>query len=454
MQSKLDDRRLRALKPQPSRYEVADQDNPGLRVRVSPAGVKNFALFMRDNEGRMRTITLGRYDPDAIEPASRNEVRAYGDRLTLAMARRKASLMRAEILRGADPIAEKKTARERAKEKAKDAVTLGELLDEYQAGPGKERRTWQSGEAPGRIRAVFAPKLDKDVRSLTAHDLADAMADYQPSGGRGPAKGQISRARAYLAPVLNWASGRGSFKQIGAHRRPRIEAPMIAETADPQPDKVSRDRVLEDSELAALLPALRVVPVDRKGVARGEKLTTQGLTSLHGPALRFILLSACRLGEVTEMRWRDVDFDREEWFKPSVKSTRGGPRSQTLPLSGAALDLLRGLPTYPDRQPDGYVFASAKGGPLMNWGRATRQLSEITGVTGWHRHDLRRSAATLMEAIGVAPRVIAQILAHRNPLKAEGLGGATEAYIRLGKRFGGREDPQREALEKLAEALH
>ncbi|RMF36239.1 MAG: hypothetical protein D6754_11785 [Alphaproteobacteria bacterium] len=118
-----------------------------------------------------------------------------------------------------------------------------------------------------------------------------------------------------------------------------------------------------------------------------------------------------RLGEVTAMRWGHVDFERREWFKPRVKSTRGAARSQTLPLSLSAIALLQGLPGFPNRDPEALVFCTSSGGALSNWGRATAHLERITNVKGWHRHDLRRTAATIMEAIGVAPRVIPHILA-------------------------------------------
>ena len=457
MQKKLDDRTIRALKPKESRYDISDRDNPGLQLRVSPSGTKAFALIMRGQDGKLRRVTLGRYDANAPLPSDPSDADTYGDRLSLQSARRKAALIRARVTAGADPVAEKRNRRSDARQAANNVLPLTQLLDEYAAGPGQARRIWQSAEAPKRIRAVFQPLLQKDVRTITPDDFANAMADYRPQMRGRTGSGQISRARAYLSPVLNWAAGRGTFSKIGAHRRPRVEVSSLAETHDPASTddtiKGQRDRVLSEAELAKLLPAFKQTTERRKGVPRGETVAADGLRTLHGPAMRFILLTAARLGEVTAMRWEHLDFERREWFKPSVKSTRGGPRSQTLPLSDAAINLLKDLPTYPNHSPTGLVFASDAAGRLQNWGRAGNRLSKITGVTDWNRHDLRRTAATIMEAIGVAPRVIEQILAHADPLKSEGVGGTAGVYIKLGKRFGGAEDPQREALDRLARAL-
>ena len=459
MQIKFTDRGLRGIEPKEKRFDLVDKETPGLRLRISPSGIKSFALVMRDAGSRLRTITLGQYDPNAPAPQDASDFSAYGDRLSLASARRKAALARAIVSSGGDPTRDRRTARIEAQERAASATPLGVLLEEYESGPGQVRKIWTSGDARRRIEAVFAPLLSKDAAGLTVENLADAMADYRPKrGGKMTANGQVSKARAYLGPVLSWAAGRKPFQKAGAHRKPRLDVPSISETYDPASEDPTitgeRDRVLTEEELRALLPALHPVQIDRKGINRGEVLATEGLSTLHGPALRFILLTGARLGEVTAMRWGHVDFGRAEWFKPSVKSTRGGPRSQTLPLSGAATELLMSLPSFADRRADEIVFASATGGELMNWSRACGRLARITGVAGWHRHDLRRTTATIMEAIGVAPRVIEQILAHKNPLKAEGVGGTAGVYIRLGQRFGQRADPQRAALETLARALH
>lgn len=90
---------------------------------------------------------------------------------------------------------------------------------------------------------------------------------------------------------------------------------------------------------------------------------------------------------------------------------------------------------------------------LDNWDRFQRALNKQSGTSGWHRHDLRRTAATIMTALKVPASTVAQILAHKDPLRHEGVGGAASNYIQLGKTFNNSRDPQEEALSILAEAL-
>jgi integrase len=47
-----------------------------------------------------------------------------------------------------------------------------------------------------------------------------------------------------------------------------------------------------------------------------------------------------------------------------------------------------------------------------NWDRYQKKLFERTGTSGWHRHDLRRTGATTLGGLGVAPHVIEACLGH------------------------------------------
>jgi integrase len=82
-----------------------------------------------------------------------------------------------------------------------------------------------------------------------------------------------------------------------------------------------------------------------------------------------------------------------------------------VPLSRQALALLRGrMPSSVD--PGNLIFASDAGSALDNWDRAGKWFQERSGVAGWTRHDLRRSAATAMGELGVDSHVIECCLGH------------------------------------------
>jgi integrase len=161
--------------------------------------------------------------------------------------------------------------------------------------------------------------------------------------------------------------------------------------------------------------------------------------------MRFMLLTLTRRQETALARWRDVDVEAQTW---TIPETKNGER-HVVPLSRQAIDLLRSrLPTdasgNTERQnPAMPIFTSSAGTSLGNWDRATKALQEASGTSGWTRHDLRRTGATMLGEMGELPDIVEAALNHvsiRSPLAA--------TYNRSRYR------PQvAAALQRLADAL-
>jgi len=440
----LTDAYLRKLKPNGKRFEATDTTVSGLRVRVSASGQVTFALKTRNAASQLVTVTIGQY-PD----------------ISLKDAREEATRRRLELKAGRDINAEKRLLRE-ATRNPSTAPTLREILREFEQAFGATKKVWSpAGTKTSRTQAgrvverVFADILDQDVTKITEDDLAQAIMSYKrakPIDGKTKANGQASKARGYLGPVLDWVSGRKSYAKIGASRRPRLEVASLANIHDPATTDSSitgkRTRVLTQDELQVVLPLLKF-PAPKLG-----NLRLSPDTEFRPIAMRFILFTAARLEEVCAMRWRDLDRRNRVWHKPRVKSTKGGPRSQNLPLSAAAFDILKGLPGWLSNTPDAFVFPNGTGkGKLGNWQRVQDAIYGETGTSGWQRHDLRRTAATLMYNLKVPASTIEQILAHADPLKGDNVGGAASHYLQLTQVMRNTRDPQEEALSTLAEVL-
>lgn len=439
----LTDAYLRKLKSAGESDVISDATVTGLRARISEKGKITFALQARDANSKSQTVTLGQY-PE----------------MSLKQAREKATSERLRLKAGVDVNAEKRRKRASA-QSAKDAPTLRELLREYEATFGTKKKIWapagprtENTQAGRVVERVFEALLHKPITSITAEAYAKCVTGYKPvkkDGEKKTANGQASKARAYLAPVLDWAAGRKSFAKLGAGRDPKLDVPSLDAVHDPATDdptiKGKRDRVLAQEELEKVLPLLKY-PAPQLG-----RLRIDGAKDFRHIAMRFILYTAARREEVVAMRWRDLDRVNNVWRKPSVKSTKGGTRSQDLPLSGAAVDILKSLPGWDQGKPTDLVFPNATGtGKLGNWSRIQTAIYEATGTQDWNRHDLRRTSATLMKELRVPLSEIERILAHTDPLKAENVGGAASHYLQVTKIMRNTRDPQEEALSLLAEA--
>lgn len=129
----------------------------------------------------------------------------------------------------------------------------------------------------------------------------------------------------------------------------------------------------------------RQEPRDR--LATDEELrTVWQLPAPHGPMLRFVLLTACRIGEARSATAEQLDAGM--W---TIAETKNG-RPHSLPLSPAAERLLRA--GWEVRSPESLYQVLHK------------------NVPGLNPHDLRRTAATRMRELGVSSDVIDAILNH------------------------------------------
>jgi integrase len=61
-----------------------------------------------------------------------------------------------------------------------------------------------------------------------------------------------------------------------------------------------------------------------------------------------------------------------------------------------------------------YVFSLLGTKPFPGFSRAKRRLDQLSGVTGWRLHDLRRTCVSGMARLGTAPHVADKILNHQS----------------------------------------
>lgn len=434
------DRFIQNIKPTGKRFQYTDGKCPGLKARVSPSGRITFAAMLRNKAGKYTTYTIGTY-PE----------------VSLKSARATANELRKEVqLLGL----EKPSAPSVAKF---DDITLRELVVEVQPVFAKNRKSWRSrGGADSSaytrntIERVFQPLLDRPVETLTAEDfavVANAYKPVRPLKGKTTANGQVSRALSYLSPVLDWAANRGrKFGKIGAGRPKRLNVAELRRIHDPASDdptiRGKRERVLNAEEIAAIVPLLQY-PAPEK-IRRRNILPKNDF----GPAaMRFLLLTLARREEVANSRWQDIDFLNGVWVKPEVKATSGESRSQRLPLSQAALDLLKSLPGHSKGDGSAFVFPNRDGGKIDNWNRIADQIQKGSKTSGWTRHDLRRTGATLLEELLVPIQTVEEILDHTNRFAKTEASGSAGHYMVVSRIMNDTVDPKVAALTKLSAAL-
>jgi integrase-like protein len=160
-----------------------------------------------------------------------------------------------------------------------------------------------------------------------------------------------------------------------------------------------------------------------------------------GPAIRLLTLTAARREEIGALRWSEIHGD--EIRVPGERSKSGEPR--VIPLSPAAAELIKSLPRHGE-----HVFTTNGTTAISGWAKAKRALdaaaAEFHGqpLEPWRVHDIRRTAATGLQRLGVGLQVIESVLGH--------IGGSRAGVVGVYQRH--RFDAEkRSALEAWAREI-
>jgi integrase len=156
---------------------------------------------------------------------------------------------------------------------------------------------------------------------------------------------------------------------------------------------VKRDRVLSDDELRRLWFACKAIGWP------------------FGNVVQALLLTAARRAEIGRLEWRELDRDASCIRLPASRVK--GREARTIPLCPLAWRILHDGPRI---QGGRYVFSTTGDAPVSGWSKAKAAIDRHMGSNAdWRLHDLRRTAATGMERLGVPVMVIESVLGHAKP---------------------------------------
>lgn len=360
---------LENFKPGAARREIPDGHTRGLFFVLQPSGAASWALRYRF-AGKPKKLTIGPY------PA-----------IDLPAARKRASEAVQVVARGEDPAAAKQAAKQAARVEAVPFRDLVELVVEtfIERYAAKNSKPLYLAETRRLLRReISAPWKGRRLSSITradVHALLDAICD------RGSPI-TANRTLAGFRKLCNWSIDRGLIETSPCDK---VRAPT-AERA--------RDRVLSDDEIKAIWTALESVGWP------------------FGPFGKLLLLTGQRRDEVASMTRSEVDLEARTWTIPKERAKN--KHAHVVPLADAALQILEGLPSIGDDI--GLVLTTNGKTRISGFSRAKANIdAAIADILGdapplerWTYHDLRRTAASGMAGLGIAPHVVEAILNHKS----------------------------------------
>ena len=132
------------------------------------------------------------------------------------------------------------------------------------------------------------------------------------------------------------------------------------------------------------------------------------LSQAAADAFKLLALTGCRLGEILDLQWRSVDWERHRLVLPDSKTG-----AKSIYLSDQAFALLADLSERRGDSP--VVCASGTGRRLGNMQRRWDGIRRRLGFPDVRIHDLRHSFASDAISAGESLPLVGKLLGHRSP---------------------------------------
>ncbi len=376
---------LQAEKPDPKRDGYLS-DGGGLYARVlagyKPREKRIVFQYRYKFDGRTRYYPCGTYPKTSLAEArrTRDEAQKLRDK-------------------GLDPLAEQRRLGAERKAKAQaDALekTVRGLFEDWERRYLKDK--WKDSGALAR-QFLESDVLDH-IGSVRARDVTRAqiveVIDRVTDRG---AKRKANAVLSLLKQMFAWGLARGVVETDPTHGLKREHA---GGTEKP------RERNLSPEEIADLT----------------KRLPNANLPLRVQAALWLLLATGARVGELVKAEWTEFDLQGGTWTIPAERSKNA--KAHIVHLSGFALDWLKRLAEAGTGK---LLFEGRKAGEPVSekWiGKCVRDRQRTKALRGrtkktgvllldggeWRVHDLRRTMASRMGDIGIAPHVIEKCLNH------------------------------------------
>ena len=370
---------IRSLKPPTQGNTVIwDDEVVGFGVRITAGGSIAFVLRYVVN-GRERRFTIGKH-PDLSPTAAREEaIRRRGD-----------------ISRGIDPLANREADR--------SAPTMADLCERYierHAIPHK--RPSSVADDRSIINRVIKPTFGNRKVVDVTHDDIDLVHQSMRATPY-----QANRTVALLSKMFSLSVFKWKMRTDNPCRGVQ------------QFQEHKRKRYLKPDELQRLVRAL-----------------AQHRNQQTANAVRLLLLTGARKGELLSANWGQFDLDRGEWVKPSAHTKQR--LEHHVPLSAPALALLVAMKANHDKrsEPTTFLFPSYVGDtPQQELKRFWHSICKTAGISNVRVHDLRHSFASYLASSGASLPLIGEMLGHTQ-------ASTTARYAHL------LDDPKRKAAKRV-----
>ncbi|MBI9206426.1 site-specific integrase [Pseudomonas aeruginosa] len=390
--------------------EVAIWGHGSLVARITPAGERLFYFRYTNSRSERVTYPIGTYSRDGHEGT-----------MTLAEAGQRAKELAGLHKSGIKDVKEHLEAEEAARIAARDAelarvAAEKAAVEEANARLAARKTVQDLFDHWAKVDLINRKDRGDEVRRMFNKDVLPFLGALHLDEVK---KGHITEVTdALLARGVNRMA-----KMIFSLMRQMFRFAVDRDLIDHDPTAsirkakiggkdIERDRVLSEDEIRTLA---KLAP-------------DAGLLPSTEAAIWIALSTCCRIGELMNARWENIDLKTGIWLIPSEDSKNG--KAHTVTLSAFAIEQFERVKAisgksewcYPNTKDTGPVCSKTvtkqlgdrqrkpDQGTMSN--RSAKAQALLLKGGKWTPHDLRRTGATIMTALGVLPEVAERCLNH------------------------------------------
>jgi integrase len=347
-------------------------DYPGVFYREAPRtggkGFEHVYYVVYKKNGKLFEEKAGRQFQNNMTPA-------------------KAANIRGELIEGKRPSRKEKRALEEAEKRAQEAErkaqenrwTIQRLWGAYSENrpPGKSLSS-DSQRYEKYIQGPFGEKMPSEILALDVDRLRITLA-----------KTLAPQTVKHVLDLLTWIANYGAKKGICDGVKFHIKKPTVNNT---------KTEYLTGEQIGKLLEAIDNDP-----------------NYQVGNLMKLALFTGMRKGELLNLQWKDLDFDRGFI---TIRDPKGG-KDQIIPMNENARQLLEAHPREARLgTKSAYVFPGRYGQRRASIDVAARKIIKAAGLPEGFRplHGLRHSFASMLASSGeVDMYVLQRLMTHKDP---------------------------------------
>ena len=350
--AKLTKRQIQALEVQDKDYFVWDAELPGFGIRVFPTGRKQFVLQYRFGK-TSRRMSLGRFGALTPDQARGLALEAF-----------------VKIRQDIDPQLQKREKR--------TALTVRELAQRFddehievhlKSSTAKEYRR--------NLKLFILPAIGHlRIVDVTRADIAKYHHDWRHRPY------QANRNIEIISKMFNLAELWG-LRPDGTNPRKHIKK---------YPEK-KRERYFSESEMQAIGRVL--IEMEEERIELPSAIA----------AVRLLLFTGCRLGEIITLRWEYVDLPSKLLQLPDSKTG-----AKQVHLGAAAINVLSGIER--SKNNPWVIVGRNEGAHLTDLQPFWQRVRGRAGLKNARIHDLRHTFASVAVSSGQSLPMIGKLLGH------------------------------------------